>query len=72
MREGKDGQPQSQVFSYQYDALGRRIAKTDCFGQRSRGRGCGCCRKAGASRPVPTSTSQAATCRWRVSTVQAP
>ncbi|RYF30990.1 MAG: RHS repeat protein, partial [Comamonadaceae bacterium] len=32
VREGKDGQPQSQVFSYQYDALGRRIAKTDCFG----------------------------------------
>ncbi|CAN7170545.1 RHS repeat-associated core domain-containing protein [Acidovorax sp. LjRoot194] len=32
MRAGKDGQPQSQVFSYQYDALGRRIAKTDSFG----------------------------------------
>ncbi|KQO26083.1 hypothetical protein ASF16_20305 [Acidovorax sp. Leaf78] len=29
---GKDGQPQSQVFSYQYDALDRRIAKTDSFG----------------------------------------
>ena len=29
---GKDGLPQSQVFSYQYDALGRRIAKTDSFG----------------------------------------
>ncbi|WP_422848393.1 RHS repeat-associated core domain-containing protein [Acidovorax sp. M14] len=32
VRAGKDGQPQSQVFSYQYDALGRRIAKTDSFG----------------------------------------
>jgi RHS repeat-associated protein len=32
VRAGKDGQPQSQVFSYQYDALGRRIAKTDNFG----------------------------------------
>ncbi|RZM06049.1 MAG: hypothetical protein EOO88_53950, partial [Pedobacter sp.] len=31
-RAGKDGQPQSQVFSYQYDALDRRIAKTDSFG----------------------------------------
>ncbi|CAN7169742.1 RHS repeat-associated core domain-containing protein [Acidovorax sp. LjRoot194] len=32
VRAGKDGQPQSQVFSYQYDALDRRIAKTDSFG----------------------------------------
>ncbi len=32
VRAGKDGQSQSQVFSYQYDALGRRIAKTDSFG----------------------------------------
>ncbi|RYG98185.1 MAG: hypothetical protein EON58_07895 [Alphaproteobacteria bacterium] len=32
VRAGQDGQPQSQVFSYQYDALGRRIAKTDSFG----------------------------------------
>ncbi|CAN7171803.1 DUF6531 domain-containing protein [Acidovorax sp. LjRoot129] len=32
VRAGKDGQPESQVFSYQYDALGRRIAKTDSFG----------------------------------------
>jgi RHS repeat-associated protein len=32
VRAGKDGKPQSQVFSYQYDALGRRIAKTDSFG----------------------------------------
>ncbi|MFN7152116.1 MAG: RHS repeat-associated core domain-containing protein [Acidovorax sp.] len=32
VRAGKDGQPQSQLFSYQYDALGRRIAKTDSFG----------------------------------------
>lgn len=32
VRAGKDGQPQSQVFSYQYDVLGRRIAKTDSFG----------------------------------------
>jgi len=32
VRAGKDGQPQSQVFSYQYDALGKRIAKTDSFG----------------------------------------
>ena len=32
VRAGKDGQPQSQVFSYQYDALGRRISKTDSFG----------------------------------------
>ena len=32
VRAGKDGQPQSQVFSYQYDAFGRRIAKTDSFG----------------------------------------
>ena len=32
VRAGKDGEPQSQVFSYQYDALGRRIAKTDSFG----------------------------------------
>ena len=32
VRSGKEGQPQSQVFSYQYDALGRRIAKTDSFG----------------------------------------
>ncbi len=32
VRAGKDGQPQSQVFSYQYDALGRRTAKTDSFG----------------------------------------
>ncbi|WP_395457587.1 RHS domain-containing protein [Acidovorax delafieldii] len=32
VRAGKDGQPQSQVFSYQYDALGRRVAKTGSFG----------------------------------------
>ncbi|MFN4121255.1 RHS repeat-associated core domain-containing protein [Acidovorax sp.] len=32
VRAGKDDQPQSQVFSYQYDALGRRVAKTDSFG----------------------------------------
>lgn len=32
VRAGKHGQPQSQLFSYQYDALGRRIAKTDNFG----------------------------------------
>lgn len=32
VRAGKDGQAQSQVFSYQYDALGRRIAEKDSFG----------------------------------------
>ncbi|MFY3384428.1 hypothetical protein [Paracidovorax sp. MALMAid1276] len=32
VRAGKDGQPQSQVCNYQYDALGRRIAKAHRFG----------------------------------------
>ncbi|WP_152643474.1 hypothetical protein [Paracidovorax citrulli] len=33
IRAGRDGEPLRQVFRYRYDALGRRIAKEDDFGQ---------------------------------------
>ncbi len=33
IRAGRDGEPIRQVFRYRYDALGRRIAKEDDFGQ---------------------------------------
>lgn len=32
MRTGKDVQPRSPVFSYEYDTLGRRIDKNGKFG----------------------------------------
>jgi RHS repeat-associated protein len=32
VRAGSDGQPHTQAFEYQYDVLGRRIAKRDAFG----------------------------------------
>ncbi|WCM88927.1 RHS repeat-associated core domain-containing protein [Acidovorax sp. NCPPB 3576] len=33
VRAGQNGEPVSQVFRYRYDALGRRIAKADAFGE---------------------------------------
>ncbi|MDA8453065.1 DUF6531 domain-containing protein [Acidovorax sp. NCPPB 3859] len=33
IRAGRDGEPLRQVFRYRYDAVGRRIAKEDDFGQ---------------------------------------